>query len=200
MSGDEKENPKLTPEQEAAVQRSMQRAGIAQRYAAGRSLKEFGKPGQNVIDLIRAQNFHGFIKDGGGFSITGKDPNKAYEFAVMTARAMRIALIDVRVVSLITLLDYLDNSDPEDYQPQTHERFQNESAIQGFMIPRFAEPMDSLPLKRADFYKIENYLYGRMEEGFSVSVQYSGNLDKSGWWSGYFVSRLQSQNKGITLL
>lgn len=189
---DGEEKKELTPEQKAAVARSMSRAGISQRYGEGRSLSEFGKAGSDMIARIVAPEFIQYVNGGQGFCISGKDPNRSYDFAVMTARAMRIVQLDIRVVNLISLSEYLTNAD--EFQD---DRFHNFDVAKGLVVTRFAEPMDTLPLKRAELYKIENFLYGLMEENFSVSVQYSGSLKKAGWWSDYFLNRLKAANMEI---
>lgn len=187
----------LTPEQQDAIKRSMSRAGIAIRYhGPENSIKNFGKAGMALDARMDDKlEFMNFIKSGRGFNIRGDHPNQAYDFAVIAARAMRTQMIDVRVTNLIGILENVSIHEDENREP----RFQNFDAAMGLMITRFVEPMDTLPFKRSDFYRMESWIFGLMEEGYSISVQYSGSLEKSGWWSEYLIDRLKSQNEDFAI-
>jgi len=195
MTGDEgTAGVALTPEQMEAIRRSMLRAGIALKYHKPEmSLSAYGTAGRAILNQLDAEGFYDELNAGAGFNITGVSSVRSYDVAIMTARAMRIMQFDVRVINLTGLLSYLVTS-PDELDDL---RFADMDSMRGLMITRFCEPMDSLPFKRPEFYKMENYLCALMEEGISVSVQYSGKLQKSGWWSDYFVDRLVTANTEI---
>lgn len=182
----------LTQEQKDAVAKSMARAGIASRYHEGRSLTEFGTAGKAILKEMDSPEFLEFIYSGGGFSITGLDPNKVYDYSILTARAMRIMQIDTRVVNLISLSRYLSGDE------EIEDRFKHFETTRALMVMRFAEPMDKMPLSRNEFYKMENFLYSLLEDEISISVQYSGKLE-NGWWSDYFIKRLKAANKEFSV-
>lgn len=184
----------LTPEQNAAVVRSMWRAGVPQKYH-NRELKEFGVVGEAMRQRILEPGFSRFVSSGGGFSFSGSDPLASYDLAIVAARAMRIIHLDIRVINLVSLAQYLSQG----YQSDD-TRFDEIEAAKGLVLTRFYEPVDELPFSRSEFYRMENFLSAKMEDGFSVSVQHAGNLDHNQkWWSPFFVRRIQSANEEINI-
>lgn len=177
------------------VARSLSRVGVGKAYHA-RKLSEFGKPGEEMKAFQdESAAFKAYIENGKGWTIKGNNPAKAYDFAVVAARSFHLMRFNTRVLSLVSIADYLSGA----YEHGSDSRFENFEAAQCLVIPRFYEPLDSLPLTRAEFYKIENFLTQRIEAGYSLTVQYSGDLSKTKWWSDYFLDRLVSNSREIVI-
>lgn len=176
-----------------SVARSMLRAGIGKIFHS-RTLSEFGDAGKALkekMDDVRA--FRAYVATGRGFSMDCKKPS-AFDIAYVLARGMRLSRIDVRVAGVIDLHKFLTN--PKD--DWTGTRFENFDEAEALVIPRFFEPTFQ-PLGAKELQFIEYYLMQRMADGFSVSVQYQGDMRAAGLYSPYFMDWLAEKNERISL-
>lgn len=189
------EIPSEAAQRAAQIARSMSRAGIGEIYHS-MSLSDFGDAGKSVIAIMDEKNFKERIATGHGFNIGLADIKQA-AFPYVVARAMRLMQIDCRVSGLLPLVEYLSKmSNDED---KLNYRFQNFEAADALVIPRFFEDLKDRPLSGKEFYRLESYLSERMDEGFSVTVQYSGKFKTQDWYSDYFINRLLTVNTEVVI-
>lgn len=176
-----------------SVARSMLRAGIGKVFHS-RKLSEFGDAGtllKNRVDDVRG--IRSFIGSGRGFSIECKK-HSSFDIAYVLARGLRLSRVEVIVAGLIDLQKYVQNQNGD----WTGTRFEEFDAAEALVIPRFFEPTFQ-PFAAKELQFIEYYLMQRMADGFSVSIQYQGDMRASGLWSPYFLDWLAEKNERVVL-
>ena len=176
-----------------AITVSMQRAGIGLAFHA-RKLSEFGDAGNAILRDMEDSDYAARVMTGKGYSLECKT-HQTFDCAYVLAKAMRLSKIDVRVAGLLDLNKYLQASRDTDWQ---YTRFDNFDEAEALVIPRFYEATFQ-PLTPREAQTIEYYLTQRMQDGFSVSVQYQGDLRQQQIWTPYFVQALEAKNERVML-
>ena len=187
LSKEEKEKFRL------AGENSLLRAGVGKMYF-DLKLATFGKPGETILARMeKITDFKKWVRTGHGFSLECKT-HKTFGIAPSLTRAMRLSGIDVRLVGVIDLKQYLDEPDA-DYGYTPMDDFENAKAL---VIRRFVEPTFA-PYDAPTIQQIEYYLLKRIENGLSVSVQYQGDLRGRTHWTPHFLGMLADLNEKVML-
>jgi len=176
------------------IARSMVSAGIGNFYH-GVTLASFGSAGEQVKSRMNEPGFKSAVLSGSGFNILSTDL-KECTFPFVVARALRLARIDARAVRLMPLLRFIEAGHTEDFDDI---RFAEFNRAQALVIPGFFEQLDEKPFTRRELYRIENFLTEMMDNGFSVSVQHYGSLDRQDWFSPRLIARLRECNMEVTI-
>ncbi len=179
---------------DAAMAHSLNLSGIGKALHKIK-LSDYGAGGKALETLaLDTLAFRKYIRAGNGYSLDCTS-HKTANVAFALGRAMRLNKIDVRVLDVFDLLNYLDEP-AADYARTKLDDFEWAQAI---ILFRMYTP-ELTPYKDRDKWSyLEYYLSRRLRAGLSVSVQYEGALESQRVWSKFFIDELADKNQRVKI-
>jgi hypothetical protein len=165
------------------VKEGLSRAGIGRAYH-DRSLREFGPVGEEMMDLLVGNHIRDRVRNGTGMVLHSKH-RLARDYFLLTARAMFLSGIAVKVVNPVYLVELREDDLWEDLQ-----QYMDADCL--FLTP-FWEPLPS-PFDRRQVTRLERQLLDRLDNKKPLFLHWQQQdgwdfvPSEAEWYSGSFLS------------